>query len=454
MNGFSLNINYDTFENKNLIKDINNFFMKLEEYPQIQFVFFENDFEQIKLLNIDFKKIKNAHFFFIRKNDYLKSCLSLFDESKNLEDLTLYLSADTIIEVECLEKINKFRNLKYLNMTNANLNRIFTLKLTDLKKLNISNCKNIAFDENIIYKIENLTINKSKIIYPKSLLIFPELKYISFDSEFFEKISFLDLKNSKKLETIDSGVSYIDIEKECLEKILDLNNLKSVNISYSNLNDKEIEKIKKYNLSVKTLSISEVDKVLTNLIKKFPNSNEIYYCPYNKTADHILEIKEDKNSKIDKITLTYIPDGILNCHSFESLKSLTISFYYKITNIEKIIPLFDSKCNVIFKSLRDLSIMFNYDINDEFLNVLKTNLDFIVYLDNFTLDISPNDISEICYYDFIKKALSKNINNLKIHLNYSIDNKFMTKEEIKKFSPHNNFIHHRSLSITLFKKNK
>ena len=152
--------------------------------------------------------------------------------------------------------------------------------------------------------------------------------------------------------------------------------------------------------------------------------------------------------------MTYIPDGILYCHSFESLKSLTISFYYKITNIEKIIPLFDSKCNVIFKSLRDLSIMFNYDINDEFLNILKTNLDFIVYLDNFTLDISPNDISEICYYDFIKKALSKNINNLKIHLNYSIDNKFMTKEEIKKFSPHNNFIHHRSLSITLFKKNK
>ena len=167
MNGFSLNINYDTFKNKNLIKDISNFFMKLEEYPQIQFVFFENNFEQIKLLNIDFKKIKNAHFFFIRKNDYLKSCLSLFDESKNLEDLTLYLSADTIIEVECLEKINKFRNLKYLNMTNVNLNRIFILKLTDLKKLNISNCKNIAFDENIIYKIENLTINKSKIIYPK-----------------------------------------------------------------------------------------------------------------------------------------------------------------------------------------------------------------------------------------------------------------------------------------------
>ncbi len=113
-------------------------------------------------------------------------------------------------------------------------------------------------------------------------MIFHELKYISFDSEFFEKISFLDLKNSKKLETIDSGVSYIDIEKECLEKILDLNNLKSVNISYSNLNDEEIEKIKKYNLSVKTLSISEVDKVLTSLIKKFPNSNEIYYCPYNK----------------------------------------------------------------------------------------------------------------------------------------------------------------------------
>ena len=296
-------------------------------------------------------------------------------------------------------------------MTNANLNRIFILKLTDLKKLNISNCKNIAFDENIIYKIENLTINKSKIIYPKSLLIFPELKYritLSFDSEFFEIISFLDLKNAKKLETIDSGVFYIDIEKECLEKIFDLNNLKSVNISYSNLNDEEIEKIKKYNLSVKTLSISEVDKVLlTNLIKKFPNSNEIYYCPYNKTAAHILEIKEDKNSKIDKITLTYIPDGILYCHSFESLKSLTISFYYKITNIEKIIPLFDSKCNVIFKSLRDLSIMFNYDINDEFLNVLKTNLDFIVYLDNFTLDISPNDISEISIMILLKKLYQK-----------------------------------------------
>ena len=166
-----------------------------------------------------------------------------------------------------------------------------------------------------------------------------------------------------------------------------------------------------------------------------------------------MEIKENKDSKIDNITLTETPNGKLYCHSYESLKALKFSFYKEINNIEKIIPLFDYKCNVIFKSLRDFSLAY-YNINDEFLNLLKTNLDFMPYLNNFTLEIKSNNISEIYYYDFIKKILSRNINNIKIELKDSNGSNldYMTKQEIKKIETKVNYFYHEKLEISIFKK--
>ena len=481
MAGLFLTIFDDTFKNENLINDIKNFFTRLEEYPKIQLSLSFNSLTQVKLLSINFKKIKKFALNYPmaipllgqvdKPIEYFNIIKSFFEEVKNLEELTLSFILNTIPS-ESLGIINNFINLKNLQIFNVNLNGVLTLKLPNLKKLTLSNIKNIAFDEKIIYNIEQLYIYSSKIINPKNLLKFPELKYIYNDS--IELNSFLDLDTSKKLELISttmldfinlkiSSINHLIVEKnnkeinleeekKFIEKILDLKNLESIMIK-TNLNDEQIRKIKKLNLSVKTINFLSVNKIYINFLEKFPELNGISYTCINETENNILEIKENKDSKIDNITLTETPNGKLYCHSYESLKALKFSFYKEINNIEKIIPLFDYKCNVIFKSLRDFSLAY-YNINDEFLNLLKTNLDFMPYLNNFTLEIKSNNISEIYYYDFIKKILSKNINNIKIELKDSNGSNldYMTKQEIKKIETKVNYFYHENLEISIFKK--
>ena len=481
MTGLFLPIFDDTFKNENLINDIKNFFTRLEEYPKIQLSLSFNSLTQVKLLSINFKKIKKFALNYPmaipllgqvdKPIEYFNIIKSFFEEVKNLEELTLSFILNTIPS-ESLGIINNFINLKNLQIFNVNLNGVLTLKLPNLKKLTLSNIKNIAFDEKIIYNIEQLYIYSSKIINPKNLLKFPELKYIYNDS--IELNSFLDLDTSKKLELISttmldfinlkiSSINHLIVEKnnkeinleeekKFIEKILDLKNLESIMIK-TNLNDEQIRKIKKLNLSVKTINFLSVNKIYINFLEKFPELNGISYTCINETENNILEIKENKDSKIDNITLTETPNGKLYCHSYESLKALKFSFYKEINNIEKIIPLFDYKCNVIFKSLRDFSLAY-YNINDEFLNLLKTNLDFMPYLNNFTLEIKSNNISEIYYYDFIKKILSKNINNIKIELKDSNGSNldYMTKQEIKKIETKVNYFYHEKLEISIFKK--
>ena len=481
MAGLFLTIFDDTFKNENLINDIKNFFTRLEEYPKIQLSLSFNSLTQVKLLSINFKKIKKFALNYPmaipllgqvdKPIEYFNIIKSFFEEVKNLEELTLSFILNTIPS-ESLGIINNFINLKNLQIFNVNLNGVLTLKLPNLKKLTLSNIKNIAFDEKIIYNIEQLYIYSSKIINPKNLLKFPELKYIYNDS--IELNSFLDLDTSKKLELISttmldfinlkiSSINHLIVEKnnkeinleeekKFIEKILDLKNLESIMIK-TNLNDEQIRKIKKLNLSVKTINFLSVNKIYINFLEKFPELNGISYTCINETENNILEIKENKDSKIDNITLTETPNGKLYCHSYESLKALKFSFYKEINNIEKIIPLFDYKCNVIFKSLRDFSLAY-YNINDEFLNLLKTNLDFMPYLNNFTLEIKSNNISEIYYYDFIKKILSKNINNIKIELKDSNGSNldYMTKQEIKKIVTKVNYFYHENLEISIFKK--
>ena len=220
------------------------------------------------------------------------------------------------------------------------------------------------------------------------------------------------------------------------------------------MNDEQIKNIKKINSSVKSIYFCSADKILNNFLEKFPNLNSIILSPNNtqEINNNIFEIKEDINSKINDITIYNNPNGILYCQSFESLKKIKFIFNQKVNNIEKIFPLFNHKCKVIFKSLNDFSLNYYDDINEEFLNILNTNFDCIVYLFNFELIIRPGNISENCYYNFVKKILSKKINNIKIELIiYPIE--YMTKKEIEEISPHFKFAYHGTVWISKFKKN-
>ena len=206
MNGFDLYIMDEIIKNKYLFNDLNHFFMKLEDYPKILFMLSLNYLGLVKLLNINFKKLKKSSLIIPENqnnNEYLNKFFSFFDDMTNLEFLELFLSNP--INSESLEVINGFINLKSLHINSININSVFNLKLPNLKKLNITGCKNVAFSENQIYNIQELYIYNSKIIRPNSLLIFPELKYFFTDS--VEISSFLDLTSAKKLESISQNMS-------------------------------------------------------------------------------------------------------------------------------------------------------------------------------------------------------------------------------------------------------
>jgi hypothetical protein len=160
MTGLFLPIFDDTFKNENLINDIKNFFTRLEEYPKILLSLSFNSLTQVKLLSINFKKIKKFALNYPmaipllgqvdKPIEYFNIIKSFFEEVKNLEELTLSFILNTIPS-ESLGIINNFINLKNLQIFNVNLNGVLTLKLPNLKKLTLSNIKNIAFDENVIY---------------------------------------------------------------------------------------------------------------------------------------------------------------------------------------------------------------------------------------------------------------------------------------------------------------
>jgi len=113
------------------------------------------------------------------------------------------------------------------------------------------------------------------------------------------------------------------------------------------------------------------------------------------------------------------------------------------------LPLFANNCTVIFRTLSDFSLTYN-DINEDFLNILKNNIDCAPYLSSFTLKFNFSNINENIYYDFIKKILSKRINNIKINNQYD-SNMTLTKDELKKISPNFNFIYHDNIKISKFK---
>ena len=189
----------------------------------------------------------------------------------------------------------------------------------------------------------------------------------------------------------------IDNEKEedALIKILDNNNLKFLKLA-TKIKDERIGKINKINSSVKKIFFQNVDNVYNNFLNKFSNLNELEFYLY-VNRDNIFEIQEDITCKINKIKLYGLPNGILYCYSFETLKMLHFDFNNRIKNIEKIIPLFSDKCSIVFKSLSDFYLKY-FGINDEFLNRLKNNLDFIPYLYSFSLIFNFGNISENCYY--------------------------------------------------------
>ena len=149
-------------------------------------------------------------------------------------------------------------------------------------------------------------------------------------------------------------------EKILLEKLLWIKSLNKIIIKMSQLDDKKISEIEWENYSVKELNIDWLNKeecILYNLQNKFTILTNLTIFSYKfVNCKTTLEIKENINSKDINFSLGGFGNIKFYCHSYEHLENIEIKIQKEIINIKESLPIFNEKCNIIFKSLTSFYI--------------------------------------------------------------------------------------------------
>ena len=421
---FTIPISNSIIETDNKKKDYINCFNVINKsnikYPYLLFGidrYIDKKFH-IKLLqelNIDFSKITKLNIvYFSNKYNFL---FPLFNVN-NLVYLNLN-SYENNIDSNSFEIINSLKSLKKLYLKFFNFIGTFTLKLFNLKYLNLFNCKNIFFAVNQIFNLEELYIYDCRlIINQEKSIIFPKLKifhtneecpFIDFekltklkeiktqDISLFIKLGGNELENiyleyyriNSKIENIET----LESEKILLKKILSAKNLKSLKLSDLELDDKEILDIKGENTSLQKASFNLVCPYfqIENLLNKFPNITDLditisYPLDRNICFSKLLGsicVEQNKKSKINKIKISmYYAEHIkLYCMPFENLISINImiNHEFKVCPIE--FPIFNDCCDVIFKNLTEFQFEMNFSSN--ILNNIYNNINKMPNLKKF-----------------------------------------------------------------------
>ena len=236
--------------------------------------------------------------------------LSFVKEKHYLKEFELV--SNNTLQAASVDIINSFPNLKKLCIKGCKFEGIFTLKPNNLEEICLDFCKNIAFDETNIFKIKKLTISRTEIMKPKSVIKLPEIEKITLDSNISSY--FLCQKEKDISAPLNELINYdfsllehltilenkneniLSIEKEVIEKIISCKNLKYIELK-SNLNDEQIKAIDEINYSVTKIKFQNVDKIFNNFLDKFVNLSEFEYLSLSGEDEKIFEIKEDKNKK-------------------------------------------------------------------------------------------------------------------------------------------------------------
>ena len=212
----------------------------------------------------------------------------------------------------------------------------------------------------------------------------------------------------KSLKKIDFQIYYIIDENEQF-------NINKKSISVKDMEIKiNLKKNKNYNL----FGIQNIFCNLTNLTCKifednsYKNNDQII-----ETKEAKLEIIENPNNKITSfnIIIDKLNSGIkFFIQSYENIESM--NFEINDFNFKTNIPIFNDKCNIVFKSLKKFSLnlyLSNFDKKkieiDSKINNLFNNIDKIPNLKEFTFSGFNDMLDEISYKNIIKKILSLKI---------------------------------------------
>ena len=428
---FIIPIDFNFINNYKLKEDYINIFNKLNDinsnYSSIILEFNDDkDISHLTDFNIKFNKIKNLNIkiFNPKKNfdynSFYRELFSLKDIENNIIDLYIknYSNRfDDEIDENILENLNKFKKLENLKLDGLNAKNIFELKIKTLKALNIEGCQNISINSDIVLSLKKLI---SQYNISKSLLKLPQLEYL--DTPYFSSIDFNSLNNLKKIKF------YLG---EQFTKILAIKSLKKIHIT-GDLDDLgfDLASIHDKNPSVNKLIYNYIkenyynlDYNINEILNKFPNLTELIFktdlssdrwCKSGGSVEINLEIKENSNCKINKITLLlYFGNIKVYCQNFENLEKFEIKAY-KIVNISTSIPMLSNNRNIIYKFLIELYLHLEQQlINLEIFKNLNNSIDTMQNLKRIDLYFMTN-IDKNNYEEFIKKILSLKLDQINI----------------------------------------
>ena len=475
-NSLNFNIDLENMEKYNLKDKYISNFEKLNKsnikYTSLYFYIKNiNNINYLKDFKIEFNENKNLSFneYYNDNNCYnidtfFTTLISFDNIINNLVYLYLYFSENKKINTNIFKKINEFKSLKYLELANIELSDSFLLKLTNLEKLHLACIKNINLNDNIfnnnnLIKLKDLLIYNCYISKPKSnfLLKCPEveslyLKFFDEDKENYGEYNLiLDFSSFKKLKNfigdsenfifLENNISleevYLDdykdisdeIEKKNLESICSIKSLKFIDLSLKKIYGEDISDIKNINTSVTKMKIN-LDynhrcNILYEIQQKFPNLEDLYIRTFDQIfgGDAEFEIKEKSDCKIKKIKidLKHYYEVKFFCISYEKLESVKINIDYKDNinmKLENSFPIFNMKCNILFKSLTIFKFTGYEFIRKNIINNIYNNIDNMPNLINFKFECNTNeDINEDFYNKFIIKILSlKFIKKIKIFI--------------------------------------
>ena len=402
------------------------------------------NFDKIKRLSIN----REYNYTDSLNNNYFLEKLLSFNLS-NLVCLDIdVFDSDNEIELNSIKNLNNLKSLKVLCLSFFNFKDNFLLKIKDLYKLKLNYCNNISFDEDIFLNTKLISLDNCNIIQQKWINKIPNVENFSiilkkdmnleqiFDLSNIQNLKDIEIFKEKfisieclKLEKVGlyslKENDSIECEKKVLQKLISLKNLKEFSINLDNISDNDISTINDENYSVTRMDVywlnNNEDCILYNLQNKFKNLtklvlNQNIYSIKNK----ILEIKENKNCKVNKITLNQISGNNIKlyCQSYENLIKLKIDLENNIDNLENTIPIFNKDCKIKFKSLTTFKFKMVEDehLNRNILDNIYKNLDSMPNLKKLILDFIVPELDEEYFKKFIKKILLLKLKNVHINI--------------------------------------
>ena len=452
LKNFSVKINYINEKDIILLKEFINF----EEIKELDMINIGNE------KNINYDKL-------------FMNILPITNFGNKLTNLNLKIHDvwGKITNSDIFEKINNCQHLKTLELNGFKFQNNFQLNLNNLSILNLRNCTNIILSESQSLKI--LLLSNCNIINNKSLVKFENLekcellnykneqKYSAvLDFSSFKNLKFLicqpwdfiyltDCSILEKANLTPSSGHSNDIEKKMIEKMIKLQNLKEITFNiYSNTFEDILEqKYKNISLEKMNVGFKEIHENgdYYKLIENFENLTElnIDFNVGDEPGDMGLQIKENKNCKIDKLSISgfTLQNIELYCGPFTNLVKLNLNENCNLINMKETFPLFQNNCQIIFNKLKDFYYMnieiLPEEIPFEVLQNLYHNLDKIPNLKNIGINCFCK-LNKEFYIQFVKKLLEMKLDliNLKIHDKGEedyLDCDEYTLEELKEIYP-------------------